>query len=51
MKLLLILLALVDKIYSAQKERDKAIGARMKMANDERLDVIERLKKLERDRG
>ena len=45
------LLALVDKIYAAQKERDTAVAARLKMANDERNEAIDRLKKLERDRG
>jgi len=43
--------ALVDKIYSAQKERDIAVAARLKLANDERSEALERLKKLERDRG
>ncbi|XP_065052275.1 mirror-image polydactyly gene 1 protein-like [Rhopilema esculentum] len=36
--------ALVDKIYAAQKERDAAILARLKMANDERNEAVERLK-------
>ena len=43
--------ALVDKIYTAQKERDTAVMARLKMANDERDETLERLKRIERDRG
>ena len=41
----------MDKIYSAQKERDAAVMARLKLATDDRNEALERLKRLERDRG
>eukprot|EP00794_Sanderia_malayensis_P017321 gene17321-19054_t len=43
--------ALVDKLYTAQKERDAAILARLKMANEERDEALERLKRIEKDKG
>ncbi|XP_077991697.1 uncharacterized protein LOC144445925 [Glandiceps talaboti] len=45
--------ALIEEIYRAQKQRDAAVMARLRIANEERDEAILRLKKLEmaRDTG
>ena len=37
----------VEEVYAAQRKRDEATAARMRLANEERDDVIERLRQLE----
>lgn len=44
---LCILLALVEEVYFAQRERDEAIMSRLRLANEERDEAIERAKHLE----
>ena len=44
-----IFVALVDKIYRAQKERDIAVNARLRLAGNERDELINRLRRLERE--
>lgn len=41
--------ALVEKIYQAQKERDAAMNARLHMANSEREELIDKLRRAERE--
>ncbi|KAL9957946.1 hypothetical protein ACROYT_G034905 [Oculina patagonica] len=41
--------ALVEKIYQAQKERDAAMNARLKMAYSEREELLDKLRRSERD--
>jgi hypothetical protein len=38
---------LVEEVYAAQKKRDEATVARMKIANEERDDILARLHQLE----
>ena len=41
--------ALVEKIYRAQKERDAAVLLRLRLANEERDEVLTRMKRLEQE--
>lgn len=41
--------ALVEKIYQAQKERDAAMNARLKMAYSEREELLDKLRRTERE--
>lgn len=41
------LLALVEEIYKAQRERDQAVMARLRLANEERDEALLRAKKLQ----
>jgi len=41
--------ALVEKIYQAQKERDAAVNARLKLAHSEREELLEKLRRAERE--
>lgn len=43
------LTALVEKIYQAQKERDAAMNARLKLAYSEREELLDKLRRSERD--
>lgn len=43
----LSLLALVEEIYKAQRERDQAVMARLRLANEERDEALLRAKKLQ----
>ena len=45
------ILALVDKIYHAQKERDDAMNARLRLARDEKDELINRLRRLEKEQS
>lgn len=45
------LLALIDKIYHAQKERDTAVNARLKLAKDEKEDLLARMRRLEKEQA
>lgn len=40
-------LALVEEIYKAQRERDQAVMARLRLANEERDEALLRAKKLQ----
>ena len=44
-------LALVDKLYTAQKVREDAMLTRMKLLMDEKEELIQRMRKLEKDKG
>ena len=44
-----IIIALVEKIYQAQKERDAAMNARLKLAYSEREELLDHLRRNERD--
>ena len=46
-----LLLALVDKLYTAQKVREEAMMMRLKLLNDEKEEFLKRIKKLEGDQG
>lgn len=39
--------ALVEEVYSAQRERDKAVMARLRLANEERDEAFLRVRRLE----
>ena len=39
----------MDKIYKAQKERDAAVLSRLRLANEERDEVLARMKRLEQE--
>lgn len=41
------LLELVEEIYKAQRERDQAVMARLRLANEERDEALLRAKKLQ----
>ena len=41
--------ALVEKIYKAQKEHDAAMNARMQMAYSEREELLDKLRRNERE--
>lgn len=41
--------ALVEKIYQAQKERDAAMNARLKIAYSEREELLDKLRRTERE--
>ena len=41
--------ALVEKIYQAQKERDAAMDARLQMAHSEREELLDKLRRSERE--
>ena len=41
--------ALVEKIYQAQKERDAAMNARLHMAHSEREELLDKLRRSERE--
>ena len=43
--------ALVDKLYTAQKVREEAMNARMKLLIDEKEELYSRIRKLEKDSG
>jgi hypothetical protein len=43
--------ALVDKIYQAQKERDTAVNARLRLAKDEKEDLLARMRRLEKEQA
>lgn len=42
-----MLVGVVKEVYSAQKKRDESSAGLMRLANEERDDVMERLRKLE----
>ena len=44
-------LALVDKLYTAQKVREDAMVTRMKILVDEKDELYKRIRKLEKDQG
>lgn len=44
---LYILIALVEEVYFAQRERDEAIMSRLQLANEERDEAIARAKRME----
>ena len=44
-------LALVDKLYTAQKVREDAMVTRMKLLVDEKDELYKRIRKLEKDQG
>lgn len=46
---LLAFSALVEKIYQAQKERDAAMNARLKLAYSEREELLDQLRRSDRD--
>ena len=39
----------MEKIYRAQKERDAAVLSRLRLANEERDEVLARMKRLEQE--
>ena len=41
--------ALVEKIYQAQKERDAAVNARLQLAHNEREELLDKLRRTERE--
>lgn len=41
--------ALVEKIYQAQKERDAAVNARLQLAHSEREELLDKLRRTERE--
>ena len=41
--------ALVEKIYQAQKERDAAVNARLHLAHSEREELLDKLRRTERE--
>ena len=41
----------MDKIYTAQKEREVAVMTRLKLLTDEKQELQKRLKKIEKDHG
>lgn len=45
----LLLSALVEKIYQAQKERDAAVNARLQLAYSEREELLDKLRRTERE--
>jgi len=45
------ILALVDKLYTAQKVREEAMTTRMKLLLDEKEELYKRIRRLERDHG
>lgn len=47
--ILLSFTALVEKIYQAQKERDAAMNARLQMAHSEREELLDKLRRSERE--
>lgn len=46
--IMLYILGVVEEVYAAQKKRDEASLRRMKVVNEEKEDVIERLKCIEK---
>lgn len=44
---LYILVALVEEVYSAQRERDEAVMSRLQLANEERDEAIAQVKHME----
>lgn len=42
-----ILIALVEEVYFAQRERDEAIMSRLQLANEERDEAVARAKHME----
>ena len=44
-------LALVDKLYTAQKVREDAMVTRMKILVDEKDELYKRIRKFEKDQG
>ena len=47
--IVLLVSALVEKIYQAQKERDAAMNARLKLAHNEREELLDKLRRTERE--
>lgn len=45
----LYITALVEKIYQAQKERDAAVNARLQLAHSEREELLDKLRRTERE--
>ena len=45
--IIVIISALVNEIYSAQKQRDIAMMGRIKLANEQRDEAVSRLQKIE----
>lgn len=41
------MVALVEEVYSAQRERDEAVMSRLQLANEERDEAIAQLKHME----
>ena len=47
--ILLSFTAVVEKIYQAQKERDAAMNVRLQMAHSEREELLDKLRRSERE--